>query len=125
MTPTNLTPDQERNFNLIELRVTFQRSIELLDDLLTYNVPTNNKKLRAGLKATYAMLEKETKRYNELFEVTPEGATAFFDICEANAKLIMSYNLLDKNLVNKAIASHRFNPKAVEGILDKVLKEKQ
>lgn len=120
-----LSKQQERNFNQIELRIVNQRYIEILDDLLTYNLPTNNKKLRAGLKATYAMLEKETKSYNELFEVTPEGASAFFDICEANTKLIMSFNLLDKNLINKCLVANQINPKALEGILDKILKEKQ
>ena len=120
-----LSKQQERNFNQIELRIVNQRYIEILDDLLTYNIPTNNKKLRAGLKATYAMLEKETKSYNELFEVTPEGTSAFYDICEANSKLIMNFNLLDKNLINKCLVANKINPKALEGILDKILKEKQ
>ena len=122
---STLSKQQERNFNQIELRIVNQRYIEILDDLLTYNIPTNNKKLRAGLKATYEMLEKETKSYDELFEATPEGTSAFYDICEANSKLIMSFNLLDKNLINKCLVANQINPKALEGILDKILKEKQ
>mgnify|MGYP006348335099 CR=1 FL=1 len=125
MMSTELTPEQVRNFNLIELRVINQRYVELLDDLLTYNVPTNNKKLRAGLKAIYDMLDKETKKYNELYETTPDGTTAFYEIAKTNAELIMSNVILDQNFIQKAIAARRFNQKAVEGIIDKILKEKQ
>lgn len=125
MMSTELTPEQVRNFNLIELRVLNERYLEVLDDLICYNVPTNNKKLRAGLKATYDMLKKETIKYNELFEATPEGTTAFYNICKTNAELIMSGVILDKNFIHKAIAAHRLNQKAVDGIIDKILKEKQ
>lgn len=122
---TELTPEQVRNFNLIELRIVNQRYVEILDDLLTYNLPTNNKKLNNQLKATYSMLEKETKKYNELYKATPEGTSAFFETCELNAKLIMSNVILDKNLINKCLTANKLNPKALEGILDKILKEKQ
>lgn len=125
MMSTELTPEQVRNFNLIELRIVNQRYIEILDDLLKYNLPTNNKKLRAGLKAIYHMLDKETKKYNELYEATPEGTSVFYEICKTNAELIMSGVILDKNFIHKAISAHRFNPKAVDGIIDKILKEKQ
>jgi hypothetical protein len=125
MMQSELTPEQIRNFNLIELRVLNERYLEVLDDLICYNVPTNNKKLRAGLKATYDMLKKETIKYNELFEATPEGTTAFYNICKTNAELIMSNVILDQNFIQKAIAARRFNRKSVEGIIDKILKEKQ
>jgi hypothetical protein len=125
MTESELTPEQIRNFNLIELRIVNQRYVELLDDLLKYNVPTNNKKLRNQLKATYVMLDKETKGYNELYEATPTGTSAFYEVTKTNAELIMSNVLLDKNIIHKTISAHRFKPKAVEGILDKILKEKQ
>lgn len=120
-----LTPEQIRNFNLIELRIVNQRYIELLDDLEKHNVPTNNRKLRSGLSAIYSMLDKETKKYNELYEATAVGTTAFYEICKTNAELIMSNVILDKNFIHKAISAHRFNPKAVDGIIDKILKEKQ
>lgn len=125
MMKSELTTEQVRNFNLIELRIINQRYIELLDDLLKYNLPTNNKKLRAGLKAIYDMLDKETKKYNELYEATPEGTSVFYEICKTNAELIMSGVILDKNFIHKAIAARRFNQKSVEGIIDKILKDKQ
>lgn len=125
MTQSELTPEQIRNFNLIELRIVNQRYVELLDDLEKHSVPTNNRKLRNGLSAIYAMLDKETKKYNELYEATPDGTLAFYEVCKTNAELIMSNVLLDKNFIHKAISAHRFNPKAVDGIIDKILKEKQ
>ena len=125
MMQSELTPEQIRNFNLIELRIVNQRYVELLDDLEKHNVPTNNRKLRSGLSAIYAMLDKETKKYNELYATTSEGTTAFYEVCKTNAELIMSNVILEKNFIHKAISAHRFNPKAVDGIIDKILKEKQ
>jgi len=125
MTQSELTPEQERNFNLIELRIVNQRYVEILDDLLTYNLPTNNKKLKSQLKGTYEMLKKETKKYDELFDATSEGTTAFYNICCDSAQIVMSNNIIDKNLINKCLTANKLNPKALEGILDKILKEKQ
>lgn len=125
MDSIELTPEQIRNFNLIELRIVNQRYVELLDELLVYNTPTNNRKLRNALKANYVMLDKETKKYNELFEATQTGTSAFYDICKANTEFILSFNLLDKNLINKCLIANEKNPKALEGILEKIIKEKQ
>ena len=71
------------------------------------------------------MLDKETKGYNELYEATPTGTSAFYEVTKTNAELIMSNVILEKNFIHKAIAARRFNQKSVEGIIDKILKEKQ
>lgn len=119
-----LTPEQIRNFNLIELRIINQRYVELLDELLVYNVPTNNKKLRSGLSAIYSMLDKESKKFDEIYNATPEGTSAFYDIVKANCMAILSLNLIDKNLIAQCLLANEINPKALEGILTKILKQK-
>lgn len=122
MEAEKLSPEQIRNFNLIELRIINQRYVELLDELLHYNVPTNNRKLRSGLSAIYSMLDKESKKFDEIFNATPEGTTAFYEISKANAMSILSLNLIDKNLVTKCLLANETNPKALDGILTKILK---
>lgn len=119
-----LTQEQYRNFLLIELRIVNQRYVEILDELNKVNLPTNNRKLRSGLSAVYSMLDKETKKYDELFSATEQGTTAFYDICVANAMQIMNGSLLDKNLINRCLVANQKNPNALEGILTKILKEK-
>ena len=119
-----LSPEQIRNFNLIELRIINQRYIELLDELIHYNLPSNNKKLKGGLSAIYSMLDKETKKYDEIFLATEEGTTAFYEICKANSMAILSLNLIDKNLINKCLLANEINSKALDGILTKILKQK-
>lgn len=116
---------QEFAFNQIELRVILQRAIELIDELNYSSKEIKNLKLKSNLKSIYPILDKETKKYNELFEATQEGTTAFYDITIANAMLVMKNNLLDKNLINKCIVANEINPKALDGILVKILKENE
>lgn len=121
----NLSKEQELGFNQIELRVVLQRAIELIDDLNYSSKQIKNLKLKSNLKSIYGILEKETKKYNDLFEATPEGTTAFYDIVVANNLLVMRNHLLDKNLINKCIVANEMNPKALDGILVKILKENE
>jgi hypothetical protein len=121
----NLSKEQELGFNQIELRVVLQRAIELIDDLNYSSKQIKNLKLKSNLKSIYGILEKETKKYNDLFEATPEGTTAFYDIVVANNLLVMRNHLLDKNLINKCIVANEINPKALDGILVKILKENE
>lgn len=121
----NLTKEQQLGFNQIELRVILQRAIELIDDLNYSSKEIKNLKLKSNLKSIYGILDKETKKYNDLFEATAEGTTAFYDVVVANTLLVMRNNLIDKNLINKAVLANEINPKALEGILDKILKEKR
>ena len=118
-----LSPEQIRNFNLIELRIINQRYVELLDELLPFKVPMNNRKLKNGLSAIYAMLDKESKKYDEMYEATPEGTSTFYDIVQANAMAILSLNLIDKNFITQCLLAKEINPKALNGILTKILKE--
>lgn len=119
----NLTNEQKRNFNLIELRIVNQRYVEILDELKILDSPMKNKKLKSALTSVYPILDKETKKYNELFEASEDGTTAFYDICNQNAKLILSGNLLEKNLINQCLEAYSKNPKALEGILNKILNQ--
>lgn len=119
----SLTKEQQLGFNQIELRVILQRAIELIDDLNYSSKEIKNLKLKSNLKSIYCILDKETKKYNDLFEATAEGTTAFYDVVVANTLLVMRNNLIDKNLINKAVLANEINPKALEGILNKILKE--
>jgi hypothetical protein len=119
----NLTKEQELGFIQIELRVTLQRAIELIDDLNLKSNEIKNKKLQSNLKSVYGVLDKETKKYNDLFEATAKGTTAFYEIVVANNLLVMRNNIIEKNLINKAVLANEINPKALEGILNKILKE--
>jgi hypothetical protein len=118
-----LTKEQQLGFNQIELRLLLQRAIELIDELNYLSKENKNLKLKSNLKSIYPILEKETKKYNDLFEATSQGTTAFYDITVANSLIVMRNNLVDKNLINKAILANEINPKALEGILDKILKQ--
>lgn len=117
-----LTAEQETGYNLIELRVIIQRGIEILDDLDLKKNPMANKPLKTMLKGIYAPLDKQTKLYNEIFEASPEGAMHFYNVVKNNADFIMQNHLLDKALICSFLMAHQKNPKAVEGIMEKILK---
>lgn len=127
----NLTKEQELGYLQIELRVIVQRAIEIIDELkyLQEYLKTHsddiktNKKLQAQLRAVYGPLDKETRKYNDIFEASEEGTTAFYNITQANALLVMRNHLLDKSFLCQALMAHEQNPKAIEGIIDKILKQ--
>lgn len=117
-----MNESEKTGLMIIELWILFQRSIEILDDLNLKNNPMKNQKMKAHLKAIYPMLDKEVKNYDAIWKATPEGTDVFYlTLCE-NVKAIMSNNIIDKNLIAQCLAAHEKNPKALEGILNKILK---
>ena len=120
-----LTKEQEIGFNQIELRVTLQRAIELIDYLNLNSKEIKNKKLQSNLKSLYTILDKDTKKYNELFEATEKGTTAFYNIVADNNLLVMKHNLINKNLINKVIMANEINPNAMEKALYNILSKDQ
>lgn len=118
-----MTDQQQQNMRIVELSILFQRAIEIMDDLEATKNPTKNKKLNAQLKAVYGPLDKETKKYDEFYRATQGGTSAFYEIICANTKLIMSNNIIDKSLVAKTLLANEKNPKSLDGILNKILKE--
>lgn len=70
------------------------------------------------------MLEKETKNYSEIYGVSPDGTNQFYDTIVQNAKFIRGHHLLDQSLICSFLVAHEKDPKAVEGIINKVLKTK-
>lgn len=121
----SLTKEQEIGFNQIELRVTLQRAIELIDHLNLNSKEIKNKKLQSNLKSVYTILDKETKKYNDLFEVTQEGTTVFYNIVVDNNLLVMKHNLMNKNLINKAVLANEINPNAMEKALYNIISKQQ
>jgi hypothetical protein len=124
MKDLNLTKEQYQAYNVIELSILFQRSIEILDELNNIDHKIKNKPLASQLKAIYPSLDKQTKLYNEMYNVETEGVNHFYDITKKNAEYIMSYNLLDKALICSFLVAHEIDSKAVEGIINKVIKKK-
>jgi len=119
-----LSKEQYQAYNVIELSILFQRSIEILDELNAINHPIKNKALASQLKAIYPSLDKQTKLYNEMYNVEQEGVSHFYDITKKNAEYIMNYNLLDKALICSFLVAHEIDSKSVEGIINKVIKKK-
>ena len=125
-----LTKEQQLGYLEIELRVLFQRAIEVMDEInhvsdelkIQSNDFKTNIKLKAQLKGVYGPLDKQTRRYNDIYEASEEGTTVFYNITKANTELVMHHNLLDKSIICQALAAHEKNPKAVEGIFAKILK---
>lgn len=126
-----LEKHQELGYLEIELRIIFQRAIEIIDeikylqDYLKVNSSDHktNKKLQAQMKAVYGPLDKQTRKYNDIFEASEEGTTAFYNTTQANALLVMRNHLLDKSFICQALMAHEQNPRAIEGIIDKILKQ--
>lgn len=119
-----LTEDQYIGYCEIELRIIMQRAIEILDEFKRLKYKSKNQTLQAGLKAIYPSLDKETKKYNDIFDKSEEGTSHFYNVVTANASLVMSDHLLNKAIINAALAAHELNPKAVEGIINKIILEK-
>lgn len=119
-----ISREHQTGYGLIELRVILQRAIEIMDDLDIVKYPLRNKALQSQLKAIYPALDKETKKYNAMFEVSPDGALNFYNIVHENARFVMQNHLIDKGLIAQFLTAHDKNPRAIEGIIDKILKQK-
>jgi hypothetical protein len=122
MEDLRLTKEQKIGYNLIELRILFQRSIEILDELKSMDHRSKNNSLNSQLKALIPSLEKETKKYNEIYEVESEGTSHFYNVTVTNSQYIMSYSLLEKALICSFLIAHEIDSKSVEGIINKVIK---
>lgn len=117
-----LTKEQCQAYKLIELSIHFQRSIEIIDELEEIKHQIKNKKLASQLKAIYPSLDKQCHVYNEMFKAEEEAVSHFYDITKRNAEYMMNYNLLDKALICSFLVAHEIDSKAVEGIINKTIK---
>ena len=122
MTDLVFTDKQQLIANkVISVAVKVQLMIEELDELNQLDVRFGNKKLAAQLKAIYPALDKETKKYNEFYQVAEGGTNHFYDVIQQNVHYMMDFNLLDQSFICRALQAKEKNLKAVEGILNKVL----
>lgn len=119
-----LTKEQLQAYKIIELSIHIQRSIEIFDEINAIDHPMKNKSLTSQLKAIYPALDKQTKLYNELFHVSQDGTSHFYDVIKKNTEYIMEYNLLDKSKICQYLLAHEIDEKSVEGIINKVIKTK-
>jgi len=121
-----ITPHQEVNFKKIELRILIQRAAEVIDDLndieRKQGIKERNKSLKAQLKAIYPALDKETKKYDEIYKASEEGVATFYEIVKRNIQLVMHRNLLDKNFILCCFEAKEKNEKALMGVIQKILK---
>ena len=118
----NLPAELQQKYSIIELGIHIQRAVEILDDLNITDHPLKNKKLNQQLKGVYGVLDKETKLYNELHTVSADDTYHFYDVIKENSKIIMKNHLVDKSLVCSFLVAHDANPKAAEGIINKILR---
>ena len=114
--------DLQQKYDIIELGIHIQRSVEIMDNLNLKNHPLKNKKLNQQLKGVYGVLDKETKLYNELHAVSADDLYHFYDVIKENSKIIMKNHLVDKSLVCSFLVAHEANPKAAEGVINKILR---
>jgi len=121
-----LTPQQELNFKKIELRILIQRATEVIDEIndteRKNGLKEKNKSLQSQLKAIYPTLDKETKKYDEIFKASEEATTVFYEIVKRNVQLIMNRNLIDKNFILCCLEAKQKNEKALMGVIQKILK---
>lgn len=121
-----LTPQQELNFKKIELRILIQRATEVIDEIndaeRKNGLKEKNKSLQSQLKAIYPTLDKETKKYDEIYKASEEGTTVFYEIVKRNVQLIMNRNLIDKNFILCCFEAKQKNEKALMGVINKILK---
>jgi len=117
-----LTQQEYLNYNEIELRIHLQRSIEILDEFARLDHSFKNKPLNQMLKALYPALDKQTKKYNEIFQATETGTSVFYDIVQNNIAITMSATLPGKNTFNQFIMAYEADQKSVDGIITKVLR---
>lgn len=121
-----LTPQQELNFKKIELRILIQRTTKVIDEIndteRKNGLKEKNKSLQSQLKAIYPTLDKETKKYDEIYKASEEGVTVFYEIVKRNVQLIMNRNLIDKNFILCCLEAKQKNEKALMGVIQKILK---
>lgn len=121
-----LTPQQELNFKKIELRILIQRATEVIDEIndteRKNGLKEKNKSLQSQLKAIYPTLDKETKKYDEIYKASEEATTVFYEIVKRNVQLIMNRNLIDKNFILCCLEAKQKNEKALMGVIQKILK---
>jgi hypothetical protein len=121
-----ITPQQEANFKKIELRILIQRATEVIDDLndieRKQGIKEKNKSLKSQLKALYPTLDKETKKYDEIYKASEEGTSTFYEIVKRNTQLVMHRNLLDKNFILCCFEAKEKNEKALMGVIQKIIK---
>lgn len=118
-----LTKEQFIANRVIQLRICIQIAIETLDELNAKDIRFGDKKLNQMLKAIYPSLDKETKKYNELFEVSEESVGHFYNVTQQNLFYIMSNELLDRSKICSYLLAYEKNKKAIEGIIEKILKQ--
>lgn len=116
-----ISEEHKTGYSLIELRINLQRAIEILDDLDLKNNPLGDKKLRSQLKAIYPALDKETKKYNSMYQSNEEGVCHYYDIMKKNEEFIMSNHLIDKALCCSFLIAHELNPDVIEEAVNNVL----
>ena len=109
---------------IISVCVKVQLMIEELDELSRLDARYGNKKLGAQLKAIYPALDKETQKYNEFYQRAEIGTTHFYDIIKQNVHFMMNFDLLDQSFISRALFANEKNPKALEGIINKILFKK-
>lgn len=119
----NLTKEQKLGFNQIELRIVLQRAIELIDEIDANPTPIKNQKLKSQLKSVYGPLDKETKKYNDIFDASQDGTNAFYDITMANYLIVMRNCLVDKNVVSKALICHEIDMPLMDYTMNKIIKK--
>jgi hypothetical protein len=105
----------------ISVCIKVQLMIEELDELNKLDARYGNKKLGSQLKAIYPALDKETQKYNEFYQKAETGTTHFYDVIKANVHFMMNFELLDQSFISRALFANEKNPKALEGIINKIL----
>lgn len=121
-----LTPQQQINFKKIELRILIQQATEVIDEINSIErkngLKEKNKSLQSQLKAIYPTLDKETKKYDEIYNASEEGTTVFYEIVKRNIQLVMNRNLIDKNFILCCFEAKQKNEKALMGVIQKIIK---
>jgi hypothetical protein len=118
----NPTEEQlQQAFLAIELSINLQRSLEIIEEMEIEMMP--NKKIRPLLRGLIQPLEKQCEVYNDFFKVDEKTVMYFYDVTRRNAKYIMSHDLIDQSRICGYLMASEKDPKAVEGIIKKVLKK--
>jgi len=96
-----------------------QLLLETLDELKESSEYKGEFKVK--LNAIYQMLDKGTKKYDDLYNATEEGTTAFYNVINNNVRNILSYTIPEVNILNIMIEAYNKDEKAINGIIKKVL----